>query len=287
MLQRILKEPLLHFLFVGFLLFVYFRYYSPNSGAEDTIIVHKENLLNFMQFQSKAFNKAVFSEKLAQFSEKEKAQLINNYIKDEALYREALKLGLDQNDFVIKRRIIQKMEFLLDDFEDSTVSINVDSLQSFYAKNKHRYFQDAQFTFSHIFFKDDKIASAIDRATAFMAKPAHQKISASESLQHGDRFLYHRNYSEKTLNFLENQFGKEFGALLTNLSTDKSKWQGPIRSMHGQHLILLRDKSAAQIPSLESIYSTVKTDYIGHLKKQHKQGQIDQLIKDYSVKIDL
>lgn len=287
MLQKILKEPLIHFLFAGFLLFCYFRFYMPNYGTENTILVHKESLLNFMQFQSKAFNKAAFSDKLDQFSEKEKQQLIQNYVQDEALYREAVKLGLDQNDFVIKRRIIQKMEFILDDFDDSTISIQEDSLQAYYTKNQHRYFRAAQFTFTHIFFKNGSKPSAIEQASSFMDKAQHQKIAASESLQYGDRFLYHRNYSEKSIHFLENQFGKNFGTTLSTLSPNKTVWQGPIASEHGQHWVLLTDKSEAQVADLESIYSTVKSDYIGYLKKQHKQAQIDQLIEDYTVKIEL
>ena len=287
MLRKLLKEPLIHFLFAGFLLFCYFRSYSNDTGTGNTILVHKENLLNFMQFQSKAFNKDVFSDKLAQFSEKEKQQLIQNYIKDEALYREAVKLGLDQNDFVIKRRVIQKMEFILDDFDAPDLVVKEDSLQAYYEQNKQRYYQDAQFTFTHIFFKDRKEQAAIDQAIAFKNNSLHQKLSAAESLQYGDRFLYHRNYSEKTISFLDNQFGLDFGAALSTFSPNKTKWQGPISSEHGQHLILLVDKSNAQVPNLKNIYSTVKTDYIEHLKKQHKQQRIDQLIEDYQVKIKL
>lgn len=287
MLKKIIKEPLIHFLFAGFLLFCYFRIYTPDTGSEDTIIVHKENLLNFMQFQSKAFNKAVFSDKMEQFTERERQQLIQNYIRDEALYREAVKLGLDQNDFVIKRRIIQKMEFMLDDFDEVTLTINEDSLQAYYTENSQRYFQPAQFTFTHIFFKNGKEQTAIEQAAFFMKNVQNQKIGAAESLRYGDRFLYHRNYVEKSINFLDNQFGSEFGAALSKLSLNKTVWQGPITSEHGQHWILLMDRTEAQIPTLTTIYSTVKTDYIGHLKKQHKQAQVDQLIADYKVKIDL
>lgn len=287
MLQKLLKEPLIHFLFAGFLLFCYFRFYNTNNGSENTILVHKESLLNFMQFQSKAFNKDIFSDKFEQFTAQEKQQLIQNYIQEEALYREAIKLGLDQNDFVIKRRIIQKMEFILDDFDNDTKTINEDSLQAYYTKNKQRYFQPTHYTFTHIFFKNSQEQTALERAIFFMENAQYQKISPAESLRYGDRFLYHRNYVEKTSSFLDNQFGADFGATLSTLAPNKKKWQGPISSEHGQHWVLLTDKTDAQIPSLATIHTTVKTDYLGHLKKQHKQQQIDQLIADYKVKINL
>ena len=142
---------------------------------------------------------------MAQYSEKEKQQLIQNYVQEEALYREAVKLGLDQNDFVIKRRVIQKMEFMLNDFDEAAVSVSEDSLQAYYKQHKQRYFQPEQFTFTHIFFKNNNGQKALDKANAFMKLARHRNLSTAESLPFGDRFLYHRNYAEKDKQFLESQ----------------------------------------------------------------------------------
>ena len=287
MFKKIIKEPLLHFLLAGFLLFVYFKVYGGDSGLENTITINKETMLNFMQFQSKAFNKDVFEAKFEQFSEKEKQQLLKQYIQEEALYREAIKLGLDQNDFVIKRRIVQKMEFILDDFDESLVTISQDSLEAYYQQHQQRYFQPKQYTFAHIFFKKGTNEKSLKRANAFMQSTKHQKLSTTESLPFGDRFLYHRNYAEKTSGFLESQFGTSFTNALTKLEVTKTKWQGPILSDHGWHWVKLINKSAEGFSALPDIQSTVKADYLGYLKQQHKQQQIEQLIKEYKISIDL
>lgn len=285
MFKKISTEPLVHFLFAGFLLFVYFKSCNSPTSSENTIVINKEELLNFMQYQSKAFNRTVFEEKLAQASEKEKQQILENYTRDEVLYRAAIDLGLDQNDFVIKRRIIQKMEFILDDFDAATLTIEEDSLKAFFLQNQHRYFQDARYSFTHIFFK--KNSEAIARANEFLNAPANRQLLTTESLPYGDRFLYHRNYTEKTISFLEGQFGTTFTQALDKIQASPKKWQGPIPSKHGQHLVLLLAKNTATIPELAAVRSTVETDYLGYLKKQHKEKQVKKLINQYEVKINL
>ena len=153
MLKKIIREPLVHFLVAGFFLFVYFRSCSTGLVREDTILVNEANILEFIQYQSKAFQEETFALKLAELPEVEKEQLVQQYIQDEVLYREAIKLGLDQNDYVLKRRIIQKMEFILDEFDSSEQEIKKDSIEAYFQRERARYFQAANFTFGHIFFK--------------------------------------------------------------------------------------------------------------------------------------
>lgn len=286
MLNKILREPLVHFLVAGFFLFVYFRSCSNDSGLEDTILIKKDAVLEFMQYQNKAFNADVFSEKLDALTQKEKDQMIQNYIQDEVLYREALKLGLDQNDFVIKRRIIQKMQFILDDFDPSIITIHEDSLAQYYKQYQDRYYQPEQYSFTHIFFKKNKNRDDLTRAQSFMENPSHQKLSITESLKYGDRFLYHRNYAEKSLSFLESQFGEAFIQKLKSFDEDENRWQGPLASKHGHHWIKLTQKAPAKTTPLKEIEPQVKSDYLNYLKKQHKQQQIQKLIDTYNVLID-
>lgn len=286
MLKKFLREPLVHFLVTGFLLFVYFKSCSTEYGREDTIVVDRNTLLEFMQYQSKAFQEETFAAKLEQLTQEEKEQLIQTYIRDEVLYREAVQLGLDQNDYVIKRRVIQKMEFILDDFDPSVVDISADSLQQYYQQNQDRYFQPTQFTFSHIFFKDSPEHDALVRANTFMQRKAHQQLTAGESLSFGDRFLYHRNYAEKDSRFLESQFGKAFAQALAQLQANLSQWQGPIASEHGQHWVMLLHKKAAGVPPLSDVSALVKADYLAFLKRQRKEEQVQNLRTNYQVKIN-
>ena len=119
-----------------------------------------------------------------------------------------------------------------------------------------------------------------------MANKAHQKLSASESLKYGDRFLYHRNYAEKTSSFLESQFGTAFTQALSKLQPDETAWHGPIPSTHGQHWVQLSHKQEAKVPLLMDIKNVVKMDYLNHLKNQHKQKQVKKLVENYKVQVN-
>lgn len=287
MLQKLIREPLVHFLLAGLMIFIYFKSCSGTGSDGGTIVIDKSRLLNFMQFQSKSFNEEVFDKKLEAMPEEEKQLLVDNLIQDEVLYREAVRLGLDQNDYVIKRRVIQKMEFILASFDESAFEVSDDSLSQYFEKYRDRYYQPAKFTFSHIFFKNDEKNNALSRAKSFSDNFRNKYISPSESLQYGDRFLYHRNYAEKDAEFIKSQFGAAFATMLTSLIADKNAWQGPIPSDHGYHLVCLIQKSEDEMPLLTDVINTVKSDYLIYAKNQHKQKQIDLLIKKYNVEVRL
>ncbi len=284
MLKKIIREPLIHFLVAGFFLFVYFRSCSTGLVREDTILVNEANILEFMQYQSKAFQEETFALKLAELPEVEKEQLVQQYIQDEVLYREAIKLGLDQNDYVLKRRIIQKMEFILDDFDTSEQEVVKDSIEAYFQREQARYFQAANFTFAHVFFKQGQQAEA--RAKAFMSDSQHQQLSVSASLKFGDRFLYHRNYAAKEGQFLESHFGTEFVGALEQLKMDETRWQGPISSEHGLHWVKLMHKEKAGVPPLSDIQQLVGRDYLDILRTSAKAQKIEDLIGEYTVKMN-
>ncbi|MCF6301316.1 MAG: peptidyl-prolyl cis-trans isomerase [Proteobacteria bacterium] len=225
--------------------------------------------------------------KFDDFPEIEKKQLVDNYIKDEVLYREAVSLGLDQNDFVIKRRIIQKMEFILNDFDEANVTIPNDSLEAYYGNHQERYYSPAVVTFTHIVFNSDSPYDPQQRAQDFMMVKGHDKLIIAESLPFGDRFLYHRNYAEKTASFLESQFGPSFVETVKGMAADDDIWQGPVKSEHGQHWVKLLTKTTGAVPELQDIIGVVRSDYIGYLKQQHKQKRIEKLLKKYEVTIDI
>lgn len=286
MFRKFVREPLVHFLFGGFLLFVYFKSCGNSQDLfSEAIHVNKESVLNYYQFQSRAFNNDLFESKFDNIPEEEKTKIINSFIRDEVLFREAVKLGLDQNDFVIKRRIIQKMEFILDDFDKSNIQISIDSLRAYYDKYQERYFDSDRFTFTHIFFKleNDTKESALAKASSFMSNKRNQQLSIEESLKYGDRFLYHRNYIDKDEIYLVEQFGKQFYNKLMNLEANEDIWQGPFLSDHGYHWIKLVNKSNSGFQDFEDISLIVKEDYIIDLKNKHKEKRIRALSEDYKV----
>ena len=110
--MKLVREPLVHFLAIGIGLFVLYEFVAPADASLDskTIVVDRNALLTFIQFRSKAFNPEVAAERLDALGERELELLINDFVREEALHREAIALGMDKNDYIIKRRMIQSIE---------------------------------------------------------------------------------------------------------------------------------------------------------------------------------
>lgn len=291
MLQKIIKEPLFHFLFAGFLLFLFFEKCSSDAYAEDTrtIVVQKEDLLTLMQYRSKAFQGDYFDQKFEALSEAERQQLIHDYVQEEALYREAQQLNLGANDYIIKRRMIQKVDFMYQNRIEQHSAFSEDSLLHFFNKNKEKYREPTLYTFSHIFFKANKddLSSALKKATVFLKNKNMTAIDFNGALQFGERFLYHHQYVEKDLGYIAGHFGAAFAKAITALPAHETAWSEPIQSEHGYHLLLLTDKKEEGVPDFLKHKSEVIVDYKRGSEQRLKADLMKEVIGQYQVIIDL
>jgi len=120
-----------------------------------------------------------------------------------------------------------------------------------------------------------------------MRQKFNKNLTSSEGLKYGDRFLYHRNYSERSTSFLKSQFGDSFVDRLSEMQTTEDVWQGPISSKHGYHWIKLLSSSEFRVPSLVEIRGTVRSDYLNSLKEKHQEQRIQELIKKYNIKVEI
>jgi hypothetical protein len=286
--RQILREPLLHFLLAGGILFGIFQ--LTNSAARDplsdkTITVDKEGLLNFLQYRSKAFETEYFTQQLDAMSPEERKSLVDQYIEEEMLYREAKTLGLEQGDYVIRQRLVQKMRFLIDDLTEGGVVPDDTVLRQYLLKNKEIYALDPSVTFTHVF-----VDSAIhgDEAARQMAERLKTELNSrgagfNDAPRFGDRFPFHENYVERTLDYVQSHFGGAFVTELAKIAPSEKHWSGPLHSMHGYHLVLLTSRTEARLPELSEIRSQVAEDWERD-RTQHARTQgLKRLSSEYKV----
>ena len=157
-MKKLLREPLVHFLAIGVGLFVLFDLVAPEDDNLDskTIVVDRDALLRFVQFRSKAFNPEVASARLDSLSDEELSLLIDDYVREEALHREALALGMDQNDYVIKQRLIQSLQFITNCFVSAAVDVSDEEILDYYEATREDYYVDPYATFTHVYFSNDR-----------------------------------------------------------------------------------------------------------------------------------
>ena len=286
-----LKQPLLHFLIFGLVLFGVFEWVTHGWQSElnpRTIRVDREDLLTHLQYRSSAFNNEYFSRQLDAMTPDEKQQLIDELVREEVLFREALALELDQNDYVIKRRLIQKLEYLTKGFITVDSGLTNGKLQTYYEVNRLDYFVQPFVTFTHVFFdfSQRERQAAMIEAERILEQLNIEQVPFSEGLSYGDRFLYHTNYVERTGEYVASHFGASMAESIFKLSAGK-EWQGPFKSPYGLHLVMLTWKEPGRFPTLEEIYDRVKDDAEREAVRQRTEQAIDEIIESYDIRIVL
>lgn len=290
-LSKLLREPLLHFLLVGIGLFVLFEIVGGDAEEFDSrvIDVNRDTLLTFVQFRTRAFEPGAAAARLDAMSSEELERLIDDYVREEALHREAAALGVDKNDYVIKRRMIQSIEFVTNGFVTAAVEVSDDDVEEFYAANRHDYFIEPHVTFAHVFLsaEDRDSAEIADRADALLAELNASQAPFSHAPRYGDRFPYFVNYVERSTEFVTSHFGARMAEALFALEPSDTTWQGPFESAYGLHLVMLARKTEGRYPALNEIAEVVRRDAEREAIATLQEEAIQAIVDTYDVRRSL
>jgi len=288
-LRPLLREPLVHFFAAGGALFLAYLLVNGNDAAPDasTIVVDRRSLLAFMQYRANAFEPGVFATALDTMSDAEREALIDAYVDDEIMFREAEALGLGDSDYVIRQRMIQKADFLLGDVAAASIDMDDAALRTYFEQNKDAYAIAPAVTFTHVFFDADRRGAEGARAAATEAAHALTAAGArfEDATGKGDRFPFLTNYVERTPDYVASHFGSGFAAALLALTPSPAAWQGPIRSAYGEHIVLLTAHTAARHPDFESVRGAVERDYIDAQSRDERARMLDGLRSRYRVAV--
>ena len=201
--------------------------------------------------------------------------IIKQLLDEEILYREAIKLGLDKNDIIIKRRLAQKIGFLRQEADSSLPSEK--EVNDFYNQNTKKYFVDKRITFSHIYFSESKDQEA--KAT----KALNLIRSGTTETDFGEPFLLGKNFSSKSISEIERSFGKEFSEVIQSIVPQE--WSGPLNSEYGSHLIFVNSISESFTPALEEIRNIVISDVILEKQNNSVKEYLKELRSKYQIEI--
>ncbi len=282
-MKKLLREPLLHFLVAGAALFLLFEVAGNDEQAYDSkvIEVDRDALLTFIQFRTRAFEPSIAEARLAELSEEALARLIDDYVREEALYREALALGMDKNDYVIKRRMVQSVEFITNGFVAAATEVSDEDLRRQYDENREDYYIDPIATFTHVFYNAQRHGDEQARgmALAKLAELNRDGVNFNEAPRHGERFPYLLNYVERTPDYIASHFGAETAESIFALEPDENTWAGPFVSSYGVHLVLLTNKADGRYPDLDEVKDRVRQD-VERVKLNEAQDRAVQAIVD-------
>lgn len=287
-MTKILRDPLVYFLLVGLGLFVLFDVVASDDAAYDSRVINvdRDALLTFVQYRSRAFEPQAAAARLDNMPEDELDRLVADYVREEALHREAKSLGVDQNDYIIKRRMIQSIEFITDGFVTAAVDVSDKDVSAYYEANRDDYYVSPYVTFAHVFFDGERHSrdEAFGLAQAKLAELNERQVPFSDAPRHGDRFPYFINYVERDPQFVTSHFGAPMAEQVFVLEPDDTNWHGPFESEYGMHLVLLTRKVAGRYPELAEIEANVRDDTEREAIAAQKDKAIQAIVDTYEVR---
>lgn len=285
---RFFKDPLLHFLIVGAGLLYLGNVLAPAEPDEEKIVVDRAALLEFIQYRSKAFEPAAAASLLDSMDMQRRGELVSDYVEEEALYREAKKLGLETGDYVIKQRLVQKMNFMADASVDAP-PLTEEEIAAFYEANKANYYIEPSATFTHVFFnaKTRGERKAENDAARMTTTLNRQKAPFEDAVKHGDRFIFDTNYVERTFDYVAAQFGEDAAKEIFKADGPFNAWRGPVLSPYGAHVIDVAEVTPGRTPSLDEVRDRVVEDATRERKAVLARKTIDGIVASYGVVIDL
>jgi|TARA_R110002096_G_scaffold1489_2_gene7743 hypothetical protein len=289
-MSRFLRDPLFHFAAVGLALFLLFSALGQTESEADSseIRVDRETILTFIQYRTRSFDREMAERRLDALSEEDVNRLVNEYLREEVLYREGLGLGLDADDYVIRRRLIQKVDFLAEGFASAAVELTEEDLLAHFEANKQDYFVAPSITFTHVFFDRAKHGdAALTLAEEALERLNRERVPFSGAPGQGDRFPFHVNYVERTYDFIASHFGPEMTAELFALTAEEGIWQGVFKSPYGAHLVMVTSISQGQDANFEDVKTRVAEDARRIRLEADKEAAIAKIAAEYDIEIDL
>ena len=275
-IKRWLREPLLHFLLLGLLLFAAYAYLQRGRGGFESsrqIALTLDELRQMdMYFESQWHRQPTSAEFQA---------MVEDRVREEVLYREALAMGLDKDDTIVKRRMAQKMQFLAEDVA-AAHEPSTSELKAWFEKNSNKFALPSRYSFRHLYFSPDKRGkNAQDDAAKALAKIAGQPEDSKRAASLGDQFMFQDYYGDRAPEALAKEFGPQFAVALEKLKP--GSWQGPIESGYGWHLVYVDTVIPGRIPAFEEMEPDVKTAWLGEQKATAWQKAYTEMRAKYTV----
>ena len=268
MIARLLREPLLYFLLAGAALFLLADALGGDTGKR-IVVSDAERARLTAQWQAQMGRPP---------TEAELAALIEQWIREEIYYREAVAMGLDEDDVIIRRRLAQKLTFLTEDLATAEPPSEAE-LRGFYDDNAADYAQPERWSFVHRYFSGERRDQAEADARAALA--ALDGGEADEAAVQGDPFMLQRSYVARSEREIGELFGRDFAAAVAALPV--GGWAGPVRSAYGWHLVQVQDYLPARQRPFDEVADQVVADYRQQQRRLANEARYQALLQRYEI----
>ncbi len=274
----VVRQPLVHFVLIGAAIWGCYALFRVEAadGPGDTIRITAGEV---------AWLETTWQKKwLRPPTPAEREGLVAEYIRESVMYREALAMGLDRNDTVIRRRLAQKLQFLSDDLAGLSQPAEQD-LRSYFTAHIDRYRLPDLLTFTQVFVDPDRRGErTLEDAATIKAELQALKDPAQDAGSHGDPFMLQRYYPERSEPQIAKLFGREFAAGLFELPL--GRWHGPVLSGYGVHLVYVHARQEMPEPTFSAVQDRVKQDWQDNRRQEFNERYYARLLARYNVIVE-
>lgn len=276
-MKDIHKDPLVHFLAIGALIFGLSLWLNPPEADAGDIVVSAADVTALRETFALVQGRPATDEEVA--------ALIEAQVREEVMYREALAQGLDSDDTVVRNRLIEKMRFLTENVGEPLPPTEAE-LAAYFAANAERFRVPAQVTFEHVFFGREQRGerAAADAAAALPRIRARQDADLPALAALGDPLPLWNRYDRMPAGDVALAFGEEFAAGLVPL--EAGSWQGPVPSRYGWHLVRVVERSAGRDPALAEVRDIVEAAWLGERRQAENEARYRAMRERYEVVVE-
>ncbi len=274
-MRKVLREPLLHFLALGAVLFVYFEWSGGGGPASNRIVLTSGQIEHLAAGFTKVWQRPPTEEELK--------GLIDDWVREEIAVREATAMGLDRDDTILRRRLRQKLEFLAEDVVTAAPPTESE-LRDWLNAHADAFRTEPRIALRQVYLSPDRRGASTEAdARIILARLAATGPEASID-ELGDPTLLPQELPLGPLREIASMFGEEFAARLESI--DPGAWAGPVESGYGLHLVLLRERVEGSLPDFEAIRPEVTREVLAERRTRHLAEMYERLLEKYTVVIE-
>lgn len=274
-MRALLRDPLLHFLLLGAGLFALYRLVAGEDVAPKEIFVAARTIEGLADNWQRTWQRPP--------TQTELDRLVDDYVREEVLYREALAAGLDRDDTIVRRRLRQKMEFVSEDLAAQAEPTDQE-LQTYLDQHPDAFRLPTRVSFEHIYFSRDRRGESAGKDAASVLARLQSSARAPEAASLGDPIALAPRYDGIAVDELDRLFGDGFAAQLIEMPP--GVWAGPSESGYGLHLVRVTEVIPGALPALGEIRAQVTRELLVQRRQKLSDEFYAKLREGYTVNVE-
>jgi PPIC-type PPIASE domain len=276
LMKKLIREPFIHFLVLGAAIFIANRLVSGRAENQPGKIVITQGQITSMVIGfSRTWQRPPTHEELE--------GLIRDRVREEVYSREAIAMGLDRDDPIIRRRLQQKLTFVTDDVAAVTEPTNAE-LADYLKTHAASFGVDRRVTFSQVYLDPNKRGEHLARDANELLTQLRQQSRGADLSSLGDPFLLEHRFLATPDMEIAKQFGEKFVTKLGDVPV--GQWFGPVESGYGMHLVFVEERTAGRLPELAEVRDAVSRDWTNERRLELNEKFFQGLLKHYEIVVE-